>query len=143
MLSDVGALEQLVLGDRLDAGLRGRLGVEVLAPRDHLHLERLRDLGDPLAEPPEADEAERAAGSSGPIVCCQPPVAHVPVLLGDVPRERDDQPPGQLDASGAASAAGAAHGDAARGGVHVDRGVRHAGRDQQLEVGQRGEPRGR
>ena len=39
--------------------------------------------------------------------------------------------------------AGAAHGDAARARrVHVDRRVRHAGGDEQLEVGQRGEPRG-
>ena len=59
---DVGLGVELIRRLRaLDAQLAEALGGDELVEGDHLHLERLRALGDQLADPPEADHAERLA----------------------------------------------------------------------------------
>ena len=135
---EVGLAEQVVLGDVADASLLAFLRREVLAPGDHLHAERLGDVGGTGAELAEPEHAERHAfevGPDGRLPHCagvQPRV-----LVADVAGQFEHQPDG--DAGGrAAERAGAADRDAARlGRLGVDRGVARAGGDQELELGQR------
>src|SRR5215217_1867164 len=138
----VRALEQLVARHRLDAGLGGRLRREVLAPRDHVHLERLRDARDAPAELPQPEDAERAARQLGADRALPAAVADAPVLLEEVALQRDDQPPCELGGRGRQRRGPADRDPELAGGLHVDRGVGHPGRHEQLENGQRGQPRG-
>jgi len=128
---------------RLRARLGGGLRAQVRAPGDHVHLERPRHARDPAAEPPEPDEPERAARELGPDRALPAALAHAAVLLDEVALQRDDQAPRELGGR-ARQPAGAADGDAELPRrVHVDRGVAHAGRHEQLQIGERCEPLGR
>src|SRR5881628_2505295 len=129
----VRARQQLVLGHERRADLGRARGREVLAPRDHLHLEREADPGHARAQPAEPDDAERLA--------VQPePAAHLPAALagravfgGDAAEEREGEPPRQLGRR-VGQPRGAAHRDLALAGRgHVDRRVAHARRHQELE----------
>ena len=139
---DVGASEELVLRDRLGRGLGRARGAEVRAPCDHVHPEGVRDRHHRRADPPEADEAERLLVQLGAERVLPPAGADPRVLGRDRAHQRKDQRPGELDGVTRAPPR-PAHDDAtASGGVEVDRGVAHAGRHQQAQVGQPFEARG-
>ena len=109
-----------------------------MAPGDHLHAERPGDIGGARAELAEAEDAERHAFEVRADRALPARSGVQPgVLVADVARQLEHQPDG--DAGGrAAERARAADHDAARlRRLNVDRGVAHAGGDQQLEVGQR------
>ena len=112
---------------------------QVLAPGDRLHAKGEADAGDGTAEPPEAQQAERLAGDAVADAGLPSALTHELMVLGDAPGGAEDQPPGELGGIlvAAAGAAGAAHRDAAiLKRRHVERGVAHAGRDQQLQLRQ-------
>jgi hypothetical protein len=91
---------------------------------------------------PQADQAEGAPLEFDADRALPAPGAQARVLGGDRARQREDQAPGEF-ARRARVAAGAADGDAiAPRGLQVDRGVRHAGRHQQTQVGQGVQPIG-
>ena len=83
---DVACGKQLVLLDARDADVRGRLGGQVLAPGDDVHLQRLRDAGDLAADLAEADEAERAAVKLNAEARLPAALADQAVLVRDLPR---------------------------------------------------------
>jgi len=118
-------------------------GVQVLAPRDHVHPERLGDRGDLRAEPPQSDHAERRPRELRPDRVLPAALAQRAILGDDVPRQREDQRPRQLDRRGD-EAVGAGHDDAqlARR-LQVDRRVHAARRDQQPQLRQPLQPRSR
>ncbi len=96
-------------------------------------------VGDLRAKVAEPEEAQHLAFETGPDRRLPAAAFHGGVLFGDVADEGQDQAPGQLGGGGPLTA-GAGDRDALRGGGgHVDRGVAHAGSDEQLEVGQPGE----
>ena len=72
-------------------------GREVLAPRHDVHAERLADAGDLGAQPSEPDDAERLAVQSDADGRLPRAAAHGRRLLRDLPRERQDQTPRELD----------------------------------------------
>ena len=135
---DVGLPEQVFLGRRIaEAGLVGALLRDVLAPDRDLHAEGLADLahaGAELAEPDDAEvhpldvRAERGLPWRAGL--------ELVVLVADVARQFENEPPG--DAGGRiAEAAGAADRDALRlRGLHVDAAIDHARGDQELEIRQ-------
>ena len=134
---EVRLAEQIVLADIADAGCLAFLRRQVLAPGDDLHAERLGDVGGSRAELAEAEDAKRHAveiGADGGL----PGGAGVQprILVTDVPRQFEHEADG--DAGGrAAERARAADHDAARlRRLGIDRGIAHAGGDQELEVGQ-------
>ena len=88
--------KQLVAVDPADAVLGGALVGEVLAPGDDVHAERLTDPRDLAAQPAEADDAEPGAGEVAADGLLPAAGADGGVLLGDVPRDREDQRPGEL-----------------------------------------------
>ena len=136
---NVGAAEQLVLLDPLDALLRGLLGGQVLAPGDRLHAKGEPDAGDRAAEAAEAQQAERLAGDAVADPGLPSALAHKLMILGDPPGGAEDQAPGELGGIlvAAAGTAGAADGDAAiLQRRHVERGVAHASGNQQFQLGQ-------
>ncbi len=88
---EVGTLVELVGGlDALDAEVAEALGRDELVEADHLHLERLRAARDQLADPPEADHAERLAVELVAAVARARPLARdqSAVRLRDVAGER-------------------------------------------------------
>src|SRR6266403_3520081 len=125
--------------DPLDPLLAGSFGGQVLAPGDRLHAKGEADPGDCAAEPPEAQKAEGLAGHTVADPGLPSALPHELMILGDMPGGAEDQPPGEFGGVLIATAwtAGAAHGDTAilqRG--HVERGVAHAGGDQECQLGQ-------
>ena len=117
----------------------GVLGLQVLAPGDDVHAEGEADLGDLAAELAQADDPEPRTRELEAERALPTAVADVAVFSTDVPREGEDQAPGQL---------GRRHPQAGRSphldaqlatGVEVDRRVRHPRRDEQLEAGRVGQ----
>src|SRR6185437_5915852 len=97
------------------------------------------DLGAELAE---AEKTERLALEAGADRRLPLALAHPAVLARDAAGEGEDEAPGELGRR-IGQHVGAAYGDAARlRRRQVDRGVAHAGGDQQLEIGQALEERG-
>ena len=144
--------EQVLLAHRLDLDLLRTIGIQVLAPGHHVHAERPADLRHPPAQVPQADDAQPLALQPGADrllpAAARPerrpagPSGHLQplVFFGNVPEQAQDEPPGQLGRGGA-EAAGAAHGDPARGRRrHVDGRVGHARGDQQPQPRQPGQP---
>jgi hypothetical protein len=136
---DVGLLQQRFLaGSELHPSGGAARGGEILAPGDHLHVQRLGDLGDLRAEPAEADQAEcLALDVDAERALPGRPVLEALALVADPPRQLEHQ--GDGDAGGRiAGGFGRADHDAARlGGLEVQHEVALAGGDQELEVGQR------
>src|SRR4029077_16555930 len=90
-------------------------------------------------KPSEPKWAERLASDPMPNSSLPPAVPHELMIFGNPPGGAEDQPPGKLGGIlvAAAGTPGAAHGDAAvLQRRHVERGVAHAGRDQQFQFGQ-------
>ena len=92
---DVGRGEQLLhrVG-LLDAEVPEAIDADERVVRDDRHPEPERAAGDLLADPPEADHAERLPGDLDPAPpgALPPTVLESGVGLRDVPREREDQP---------------------------------------------------
>jgi hypothetical protein len=128
--------------------------VQVLAPRHHVHTERPADFRHLLALVAQADDAQPLAVQAGadrllpgPAHAERRPASpaghlHPQVFLRNMPEQGQDEPPGQLRRR-RPDAARAAHGDPARGRrLQVDRRVRHAGGDQQLQLRELAQPFG-
>jgi hypothetical protein len=150
----VGGGEQLLLADRLDVRLARMLGIQVLAPRHHMHAERPADIrhppalvaqadhAQPLAVQADADRLLPAAAHAERRPAGPPGRLHPPVFLGNVPEQGQDEPPGQFGRRGP-DPARAAHGDSAQGRrIQVDGRVGHAGGDQQPQPREPAQPLG-
>ncbi len=127
--------EQILLAHIPDTGLLALLGGEVLAPGDHLHPERLRDLGDALPELAQAEHAERQSfevEADGRL----PAHArlHARVLVADAPGELEHEPDGDARGRTADGRGPAHHHVALLGGGDIDRSIAHAGGDEELEI---------
>src|SRR6185369_12033742 len=89
----VGAREELVALDALSPRFACTLGVEVLAPGEHFHVERRADFGHLRADRAEADDAERLPGqpqADGGLPLAFPCRS---VFARNLPEEREDQSP--------------------------------------------------
>ena len=132
---DVGAAEEIMLSDPLDAELRRPFRRQVLAPGDDVHGERLGDGGHLGADVPEADEAKGLVRKRAAKGVVPAPGAKGRVLLRDVAKQRQDQAPGQL-AGGGAEFPGAGDDDASlQRRIDVDLAAVPATGDQKLEAG--------
>ncbi len=130
--------EQLLLAGVADAGFLALLRREVGAPGDDVHAEHLGHAGDLAAELAEADDTERlaldlGAGKGLPGLAGM----HPRVLAADAAGEFQDQAHGQRRSRILAVLRAAEHDLAVLERLGVDRGVAHARRDQQLQLGKR------
>ena len=134
---EIGLLEQFFFGHQRGAGFLGFFGGEVLAPGDHLHVERVADARDALPELAQADDAERLAVKVD--AQCRLPdraVFQPRVLDAHLAGKLQHQAEGQFRRR-RPERLGAAHRDAAQlSGGDVDGRVAHAAGDDQFEIGQ-------
>ena len=87
---------RFVLLDPPHADLGRRLGGQVLAPGDHLHVEGLAIVSHALADAAEAEQAKGAAGQDRADGGLPAALAQRPVFRRDVAHGGDHQAPGQL-----------------------------------------------
>src|SRR5207253_1640330 len=135
---DVRLGEQLFLAGVADTSLLAPLGRQVRTPGDHVHAERFRYARHLAAELAESDDAERATLDLDPRKGL-PGLAgmHARILAPDAAGQFKDQAHGERG-GGIAGILRAADGYVARlRGLHVDRRIAHAGRQQQLQLRQR------
>ena len=90
---EVGAREHAVERVALDARLAEALGRDERVVGDDAHLQPERAAGDLLADPPEAEDAERLLREldPAPLRALPAPLDERGVRLRDVPREREEQ----------------------------------------------------
>ena len=139
----VRASQQLVLGDERRPHLGGSRGGEVLAPGDHVHLERAADLGHARAQPAESDDAEGLAVQTEPAAHLPPALARGAILDRDAAGEREDQAPRQLGRRIGEPRGPADDDPTLHGRAHLDGRVAHSRRHQELEPRQLLEERAR
>ncbi len=91
---EIGPCEHLVEGSALDTELAKALGRDERVVGEHLHLQADRPTGDLASDPAEAEHAQHLVGELDPA-----PLRTLPascdqrgMRLGDVARERDQQP---------------------------------------------------
>ena len=129
----VGAGQQLVLGHEGGADLGGARGREVLAPGDHVHLERAADLGHARAQPAESDDAEGLAVQAEPAAHLPPTLTGRAILDRNAPDEGEDESPRQLGRRIGKPRRSADDDPALHRRAHVDGRIAHSRRHQELE----------
>src|SRR6516162_8649638 len=134
---EIGLPKKLILLRILDADCLALLRGEILAPCHHLHPECLRDAGRAGAELAKPNDAEREAFEVEPYGALPgSPGLQAGILIADAPGELEHEADGNAR-GGISRGRGAAHDDAMLPGRgDVDRGIAHAGGDQELEIGQ-------
>ena len=115
---EVALLEQLVEGDQLGAELAGALGRDVGVVGEDLHAEALEPLGDELADPAEADDADLLVEQLDAAVLAALPRAGLEGLVGrgDVAGGGQQQADGELGGGGDVGGRGVDDHDAGLGG---------------------------
>src|SRR6202048_2154615 len=134
---EIRAAEKLVLARILCPRFAAFLRCEILAPRQHLHSERLRNAGSAGAELAQPENPERQSFEVKPDGAL-PGYAglHARILVSDAPAELQHPPDGNA-ARRTADCRRAAHHDAALPrGRNIDGSIARAGRDQELEMRQ-------
>jgi hypothetical protein len=144
---EVGAREQLVEGQELDAFERRALAREVGIVGHDLHGEAEPARGDHATDATEADDAERLAGdlASGELAAQLPLArAHRAIAARHVAREREHERDRELGGGGRIAGGSVHHDHSARGGrIDVDVVHAHAGATDHLQARRRVEDRAR
>src|SRR6185437_5096645 len=93
---EIGAPEEFLFFNALNAKRVGALRPEILAPGDHLHLKSLADSGNLGAQPAKPSHAQYLSTQSHPERALPSSTAHAAILARNVARQTENQSPGQL-----------------------------------------------
>ena len=133
---EIRAAEKLVLARILGSRFAAFLRREILAPRQHLHPERLRNAGSAGAELAQPENPERQSFEVKPNRALPGHAGlHARILVADAPAELEHQPNGNAARRTADCRRAAHHDPALPRGRNIDGSIARAGRNQQLEVG--------